>query len=154
MLWPLIATWRLSTGLGSTSSSCLPSDCLYSAPTFWAISALPPSTEVSSGCHLDQFLASPSLAEGSPPLLIRTAATISAAATHTPASEPSRKPKRLRYCEGPVGTCAGCAAERGGSGASSMRFGVPLGPVGRPAGEGGGIRSRAMMIRPERRFRA
>src|SRR3954452_598216 len=133
MLWPLIATCRLSTGLGSTSSSCLPSDCLYSEPTFSAICALPPSTVLSSGCHLDQFLARPSLAEGSPPLVISTAATISAAATHTPTSEPSRKPKRLRYCDGPLGTCAGCAPERGGSGGSSIRRGAPSG-AGRPAG--------------------
>src|SRR3954466_11707314 len=104
-----MATCRLSTGFGSTSTRCLPLDCLYSAPTLSAISALPPSTVLSSGCHFDQFLARPSLAAGSPPPLSTTAATISAAATHRPASEPSRKPNRLRYCEGPLGTCAGSA---------------------------------------------
>src|SRR3954469_26072080 len=127
------ATCRLSTGFGSTSTSCLPLDCLYSAPTLSAISALPPSTLLSSGCHLDQFLARPSRAAGSPPLEITIAATISAAATHTPASEPSREPKRLRYCEGPLGTWAGSAPERDGSGGSSIRRGAPSG-AGRPAG--------------------
>src|SRR3954464_1338297 len=122
----LSATCRLSTGLGSTSTSCLPLPCLYSAPSFCAIPAVPPCRLVSSGCHFDQFLASPADEPESPLPVTRIATTTSAAATPPPASEPSRNPKRLRNCDGPVGcsAIAGCAPERGGSGGSSIRRGA------------------------------
>src|SRR4051794_41044189 len=120
------ATFRWSIGLGSTSSSCLPLGCLYSLPTLLAICAEPPSMLVSLGCHGDQFLARPASLAGSPVEETMTATSTSVAATHTPASEPRMKPKRLRKADGPgfSAACMGCSApERGGSGGSSIRLG-------------------------------
>src|SRR4051794_16738142 len=88
-------------GLASTSVSCLPLPCLYSAPTLRAISAEPPSIVVSDGCHLDQFLARPASSAGSVELCQITIPATSAAATTTPASAPTRNPKRLRNADGP-----------------------------------------------------
>src|SRR3954447_19268216 len=125
-------------GLASTSASCLPLPCLYSAPTLRAISAGPPWSDVSDGCHLDQFFARPASSAGSFVLCQITIPATSAAATTTPASAPTKNPKRLRNADGPgVGRWAGCAPERGGSGGSSIRFGTPPGVSALPAGEGG-----------------
>ena len=70
----------------------------------------------SSGCHRDQFLASPADPPESSWLVTTTATITSTAATHTPASEPRMNPKRLRNSDGPL-ECAACAGSAPGAAA-------------------------------------
>src|SRR5262245_66478458 len=143
-------TSAISIGPESTATIWSPLARRYFGETWSAIwcAAAKPSEAV--GFQLDQFAGAVE-----PDGLTSTPTSSAIVARPTPISAPIRKPKRERYGATPFSAGAASAMTGGGSGcrisgsatglkrlglAPGSTFGEdPGSPVGRPAGEGGGI---------------